>query len=154
MNQYLYFPSCTIVKKDRNILTNKIIFYLKSKIETPKNYPNHPVLKGKAQFIYTIDIDSVDNNSVYQREINEIFEVPFLKFKSSTKFKNTPLSALIFFNANANIILDCFGIGKENEICSFFNSMDPAKKELSKMTTLEYKLVPKKNLPKDNLIKI
>jgi hypothetical protein len=154
MNKYLYFPSCKIIKLDKNILTNKVILYIKSKLDTPNFYPQHPVLKGKAEFLYTIEIEEVENNSVYQREITEIFGGNITRIKSLAKFKKTPLSALIFFDDQANIILDCFAIGKENETCSFFNSMDPAKKELSRLTTLEYKLPTKIGLPEDKPIKI
>lgn len=154
MNKYLYIPSCKIIRLDKNILTNKIILYIRSKLDTPVFYPQHPVLKGKAEFLYTIEAEEVDNNSVYQREITEIFGSNIIILKNLVKFKKTPLSALIFFDDTAKTILDCFGIGRENEICTFFNSMDPAKKELSRLTALEYKLPAKKYINEHKPVKI
>lgn len=154
MNKYLYFPSCKIARIDKNILTNKIIIYIKSTINTPSFYPLHPVLKGKAEFLYIVDIENVLNNSVYQREIMEIFQTDITRIKSLNKIKKINLSALVFFDDSAKINLDCFGIGIANEICSFFNSMDPAKKEIARLTTLEYKLPKKTDLSEDKPVKI
>lgn len=154
-SQYLYFSSCKIINIDKiNLTVPKIIFYLKANKETPKFYPKHNILKGKAEFIFTISFDSVDNNINYKKELHSIFNQNITDLKNIKKLKKYNISILAFFDTENSVISDCFGIGKENEICNFFNTENTDNKNLARMVYLEHQLFDCKKSEIDKFVKI
>ena len=153
--QYLYFPSCKIVNINKiNLTFPKIIFYLKANTNTPYFYPKHAILKGKAEFIFTINIDEVDNNSNYKKELHLIFNQHITDLKNIKKLKKKNIGLLAFFNPEHSIICDCFGIGQENKSCNFFNNENTDNKNLARMVYLEHNLLEGTNKQNDKLVKI
>lgn len=117
---YLYFPECKITRS-YFIPTNTsvISMHIKSLQNTPKHYPQHPILSGKAEFYFGLEIkDSFYD--VLAQKYYKLFEV-FLKDPPS-KIVSSKVSLITRFSPNEQIKLNTIGIGEPQGKITLFNS--------------------------------
>lgn len=123
--QHLYFPECKIVKA---LLvpksTNVIFFNIKSKKNTPKHYPKHPLLEGKVEFTFGLELSL---NFLDTKKSN-YFNVFNSNISSSvSQLTGKTVSALIFFDPEGDKKLDTIGLGICNELITIYNDLWEAK---------------------------
>lgn len=117
--EYLYFPECKIVKAQLVPKSNLVIsFYIKSLKNTPKHYPNHPLLDGKAEFYFGLEL--TDNfKDGHKHHYFDLFSQSITE--SVNKLIGKKLSTLILFNPHGDKKLDTIGLGKVNDKISLYN---------------------------------
>lgn len=117
----LYFPECKILKAVMvPKAVNVIFFNLKSLKNSPKHYPVHPLIEGKVEFTFGLEISPqfVDTKkSSYYNVFNTHFNTSVSKLTGKT------VSALILFNPTGIKKLDTIGLGIPNELISIYNDL-------------------------------
>ncbi len=139
----LYFPNLKIIRCD--IIPNDYgmvyLFYLKSQINSPKHYPNHPLINGKIEL--TGKISNHENVLFWLKKIfNE---------ENNKKIKGKSMSVLIEFNPESSTKLKLLGIGEKDSNAYFFSNtelnLSPSETKpkmeyiLEKKTTIEKKKI-------------
>lgn len=156
--QYLYFPNCKIADADLiNTSEQKIVLYIKSKEVTSDFYPIHNVLKGKVDLFFKFELNQAINDFNNLESMKEIFGNEYVKssFKKIKSLKKKEISVLCFFNPENEIICDCVGLGKLNQMAKFFNLENVQDmKKVSQMIFLDYQLQSSKFDESSKQIKI
>ena len=120
---YLYFPECKITRSyfvPTNISGISVIsMYIKALHNTPKHYPQHPILVGKADFYFGLEIKDSFQDSLAQKYYN-LFDV-FLKDPPS-KIVSSKVSLITRFSPNEQVKLNTIGIGEPQGKIVLFNS--------------------------------
>lgn len=136
VNNFLYFPECKIIKANyvphASGRFHSISLYIKSLNTTPKHYPQHPLLSGKADFYFGLEIDDKWVNEFrndYYKLFNQFISDPvnkLIKQKISlvTNFspdsKDTKLDTIGIGLPNGEILLYNFILTKQ-EITTIYN---------------------------------
>ena len=119
--QNLYFPECKIVKAiivPKSI--NVIFFNIKSQKITPKHYPSHPLLDGKVEFTFGLELSL----NFLEAKKSNFFNVFHSNLTASVNnLKGKKVSALILFNPDSEKKLDTIGLGVTNELISLYNDL-------------------------------
>ena len=119
--QNLYFPECKIVKAiivPKSV--NVIFFNIKSQKNTPKHYPAHPLLDGKVEFTFGLELSL---NFIETKKSNYFNDFHSNLNASVNNLKGKKVSALILFNPEADKKLDTIGLGLPNELISLYNDL-------------------------------
>lgn len=150
---YLYFPECKIIKAQivpKSIAV--IMFHLKTLKNCPKHYPKHPLLDGKVEFTFGLELsehfkDTKSSNFFHVFQCN--WNV------SPSRLIGKTVSSMILFQPNLDKKLDTIGLGSEHEIITVYNDNWSSKeiKSHSQIAKLNYNLPPK-NTGKEKRTKI
>lgn len=116
LDHYLYFPQCKISRVDHILGSDTFTFFIKSLKNSPKHYPQHFMLEGKADFFFKL------NNLSYDKLFSTIFG-HILSPTNLPSFQNKKVSVLAYFDPDAKIKLQCIGIGIAGEIPILFNDV-------------------------------
>lgn len=145
MNNYLYFPQCKIVKADNVFGYKRCTFAIKSLKITPKHYPEHFMLKGKADFFFKLDYGGIANEVLLSEAFKKIVGKE-ISLSNVAKTIGKELSVLAYFEPNNEIILECIGIGLPNETpCLFSSGSYEENLAYAKIAVLNSKLAKKKD---------
>lgn len=145
MNQLenLYFPECKIIKAIMvPKFVNVIFFNLKTVKNTPKHYPSHPLLEGKVEFTFGLELSEnfqETKKSHYFTLFNSALHT------SVTKLAGKTVSALILFNPEGVKKLDTIGIGAPHELISLYNDLwEPKEIQIISLAAKLYAELPNK----------
>lgn len=120
---YLYFPDCKIARAhylpSSASGVSVISMYIKSLHNTPKHYPQSPILKGKADFYFGLEIRERFEEQLAQKYY-KLFNI-FLKDPPS-KIISSKVSLITKFSPNEQIKLSVIGIGEPQGKIILFNS--------------------------------
>lgn len=118
---YLYFPECKITRSYfvPNSGFSVISMYIKSLQNTPKHYPQYPILLGKVDFYFGLEIKTSFQDSLAQKYYN-LFNI-FLNDPPS-KIVSSKISLIARFSPNETIKLNTIGIGEPQGKIILFNS--------------------------------
>lgn len=156
IHKYLYFPRCKITRCDslgENNL-NHFTLFIKSLEKTPKHYPEHYMLEGKADFFFKLNTFYSNN-----KQFNKLVWDTKYKDRFKSIFGNTPdlikpkeclkkeICVLAVFNPESEITLQTIGIGLINEEPTLFNTSE------SFETLDAYARVAKLNYKLDKIVK-
>lgn len=117
----LYFPECKILKA---VIVpkavNVIFFNVKSVKNSPKHYPSHPLIDGKVEFTFGLEL----SEHFIETKKSNYFNVFDSNLKTSVaKLVGKTVSALILFNPQSEKKLDTIGIGISHESISLYNDL-------------------------------
>lgn len=117
----LYLPECKIIKATivPNAI-NVIFFNLKTIKNTPKHFPNHPLIEGKVEFTFGLDLSENFKNTKKSNYFN-LFNSNIGTSVSKLAGKN--VSALILFNPNSIKKIDTIGLGPVNDLITIYNDL-------------------------------
>ena len=152
--QYLYFPSCKIADADLIKSSDPVVTcYIKSIKTTPSFYPQHEILKGKAEFFFKFKLNEALQKRDKSESLIELFGADMVNtsFKKIKALKKQEVSVIAFFNPDFNPICECLAIGKKENLATFFNLAENLP-QLSYKVYLEYTLAQSEK--KDKLVKI
>lgn len=141
---YLYFPKCKITRADS--LSEGTVAHctllIRSLGTTPVFYPQHPLLKGKAEFFYKLDVRS--QTFEWRNNYHDLAKKLFGEktYQASVRgLLKKEVSVLVRFNSEADIKLLCIGFGLPEEDEMLFNTTDPEEcRPILKKARLEYAL--------------
>lgn len=119
--EYFYFPECKI-QQAQFVPTNCgiISLHIKSLKNTPKHYPQYPLLEGKAEFYFGLELSlsfKENKKSTFFNTFNQNLN------ESPTKLKGKKVSVIILFNPESDKKIDTIGIGLENNIITLYNDL-------------------------------
>lgn len=144
----LYFPDCKIININEVPQAHGKYFvwsiYLKSTINTPAHYPQHPLLTGKADFYFGIEA-SFDWKNKFSQAYQKVFN---LNLKESIKkIKGKKVSVLAHLVQEERLTLNTLGIGIQNGEILLYNThlLDSDMQELSLASQLQSKMPEKKD---------
>ena len=131
----LYFPSLNISRSDiiPGTYEETYILYLKSKINSPKHYPEHSLIDGKIELVGKFQ--SSDDFNFWS---NFLFNT-----NKTSSLKGKQISSLIEFNEHDSVKLKLVGIGKKDENSFFFWNKSLAFNPEETMAKLNYEVIPK-----------
>lgn len=139
----LYFPSVKVARCDLvpGSYGQSYLFHFKSTINSPKHFPDHPLIEGKIEFVGRIN-DAEDVEFWFKYCVNE---------DKPKNLKGKIVSILVDFDASRNIKFNFLGIGKKDQEAFFlFNkSMNLSIEE--NMAKLNYDLKPQKTADKKRI---
>ena len=121
-SEYLYFPSCKIMRADYipQNSGHKCSLHLKSTHNTPAHYPKSPYLAGKAEFFFGLQASKVTWGLLYEDRYQQIFGNKDISLIH--KHIKKKLSVIVRFDETEATKLFVFGIGLENEAPLLFNN--------------------------------
>lgn len=117
----LYLPECKIIKATIVPKAINVIFLnLKTVQNTPKHYPKHPLLEGKVEFTFGLELS--DNFQNIQK--SNYFNLFNSNIGTSvSKLAGKKVSALILFNPDGIKKIDTIGIGPTNGLITLYNDL-------------------------------
>lgn len=116
--KYIYIPVCKIIKcVIIPKITNVLYFHLRSKDTLAKNLATHPLLKGKVEFTFGIEL----SENFKQNKKNLFFNLFACEENNLTKIKKKEVSALFLFSPQKDRKIDTIGLGIENKSITIYN---------------------------------
>lgn len=150
---YLYFPECKIIKAQivpKSVAV--IMFHLKTVKNCPKHYPKHPLLDGKVEFTFGLELTEYFKDTKSSHFFS-VFECNWNV--SPSRLIGKKVSSMILFQPQSDKKLDTIGLGTEHDIITIYNDNWHPKevKSYSRIAQLNHNL-PVKNTGKEKRSKI
>lgn len=148
---YLYFPRCKIMRANfvpqAHGKHHVVSMFIRSLTNSPKHYPDNPLLVGKADFYFGLECDQ-NWLSKFESSYYQLFNT--FPSQPVEKIVKTEVSVIAKFSPEGKTKLETIGVGKPNgEITIYNNFWEEEEMDLVyQVSKLHYGLSSKKTAAK------